>query len=100
MTDMTSVRVAVEDLHGFATGALVAAGLMPGQAATVADALVQADCRGAVSHGVIRLPFLIARLRDGGANATPNLRVLTEAPAMAVIDADHALGMVGAAEGM
>lgn len=100
MNDTTGLRFDVRELHGFCVGTLAAAGLAPGHAATVADALVQAECRGASSHGLIRLPFLIARLRDGGANLRPRPRVLTEAPAMAVIDADRALGMIGAAEGM
>jgi LDH2 family malate/lactate/ureidoglycolate dehydrogenase len=100
MNITTSQRFAVDELHGFAVKALVAAGLLPGHAATVADALVQADCRGAVSHGLIRLPFLIARLTDGGANKRPELRIITEAPAMAVLDADAALGPIAAAEGM
>lgn len=100
MNEWTSLRFDVRRLHGFAVSALEAAGLAPGHAVTVADALMQADCRGAASHGLIRLPFLLARLRDGGANVHPHLRVLTEAPAMAVIDADRALGMIGAAEGM
>lgn len=100
MTSQTTKRFAVAELHALAAGALEAAGLRPGDAATVADALVQADCRGAASHGLIRLPFLIARLRDGGANASPNLATIVDAPAIAVLDADGALGPVAASHGM
>lgn len=100
MTSEMTKRFAVAELHDFAAGVLGAAGLRPGDASTVAGALVQADCRGVVSHGLIRLPFLIARLRDGGANALPQLNTVVDAPAIAVLDADGALGPVAASHGM
>lgn len=90
------LRIAPDRLTSFATDVLVAAGLEQGPAGIAAGALVQADCRGAASHGVIRLPFLVARLRDGGANKRPDLKILSEAPAMAVVDGDGALGPVAA----
>lgn len=100
MTSETIKRFTVTELHAFAVSALKAAGLRPGDAMTVADALVQADCRGAFSHGLIRLPFLIARLRDGGANAQADLQIVVDAPAIAVLDADGALGPIAASHGM
>ena len=93
-------RVAHGDLHRFAVRTLEAAGLAREKAETVADALVQADARGAASHGVIRLPSLVARLTDGGANVAAMPQVVSDAPAMAVIDAHGALGPVAAAFGM
>lgn len=100
MTSQTNQRFAVEELHAFTASVLAAAGLSSDDAVTVADALVQADCRGASSHGVIRLPFLVSRLRDGGANAQAQLRTIVDAPAIAVLDADGALGPVAAGHGM
>ncbi|TKT69469.1 Ldh family oxidoreductase [Aquamicrobium sp. LC103] len=100
MTSDTTKRFAVAELHAFAASALQAAGLRSGDAETVADALVQADCRGAASHGLIRLPFLIARVRDGGANAQAQLQTVVDAPAIAVLDANGALGPVAASHGM
>lgn len=91
-----SKAFAPQSLIDFSAAVLIAAGLLPKSAQIVAAALVQADCRGASSHGLIRLPFLVARLRDGGANKQPQLRVLTDAPALAVVDADGALGPVAA----
>lgn len=90
----------VRALHGFAEKVLEAAGLQPGHASVVADALLQADSRGAASHGLIRLPFLVARLRDGGANADPQFQVVVDAPSISVLDADGALGPLAASRGM
>lgn len=66
----------------------------------MADTLVAADLRGANSHGVIRLPFLVDRLLKGGANRRPDIRVLSDAPATALIDGDGALGPVTACRAM
>lgn len=93
-------RYGVAALHSFSRSILVAAGMEPAAAETVTDALVQADCRGAASHGLIRLPFLVERLVDGGANPRPDIRVVNEGPATAVVDADAALGPVAAAYAM
>ncbi|WP_099867257.1 Ldh family oxidoreductase [Pararhizobium haloflavum] len=89
-------RYGATALHGFARSILVSAGMEPAGSGSVADALIQADCRGAASHGLIRLPFLVKRLVDGGANPRPVFRVVGEAPATAVVDADAALGPVAA----
>ena len=96
MNTFNRQRFGVAALHDFTVSILVAAGMETAPAGSVADALVQADCRGASSHGLIRLPFLAARLADGGANPRPDIRIVTEAPAMAVVDADAALGPVAA----
>ena len=66
----------------------------------MADTLVAADLRGANSHGVIRLPFLVERLLKGGANRRPDVRVLNDAPATALIDGDGALGPITACRAM
>jgi L-2-hydroxycarboxylate dehydrogenase (NAD+) len=52
-----------------------------------ADVLVAADLRGIASHGVARLRRYVAGLRDGVMIARPQVRVLTETPATAALDA-------------
>ncbi|KAA2211576.1 Ldh family oxidoreductase [Teichococcus oryzae] len=93
-------RYASSDLRNFAAMLFAAEGLSAGHAAISADCLVAADLRGTHSHGVIRLPFLLQRLRQGGANPRPALRVLRDAPATALIDGDGGLGAVTAHEAM
>jgi LDH2 family malate/lactate/ureidoglycolate dehydrogenase len=81
-------------LAGFATEVLVASGLGRDHAELIADTLVAADLRGTTSHGIIRLPFLAARLRRGGANPRPALRTLREDVSTALVDGDRGLGQV------
>ncbi len=69
-------------------------------ARTCARALVEADLRGAWSHGVARLPMYCARLVKGVSRARPNIRVERVAAAAALVDGDHGLGLVIAPRAM
>jgi LDH2 family malate/lactate/ureidoglycolate dehydrogenase len=94
------MRLAPDTLRHFVTRVFQAAGLALDHATTMAESLVMADLRGTHSHGVIRLPFLVERLERGGANRVPQLRILREAPATALIDGDRALGAITATRAM
>lgn len=93
-------RVSESSLRAFAASTFAAAGLDVAQAAAVAGALVEADLRGTHSHGVIRLPFLVQRLIDGGANRAPRIAVVRDAPGTALLDGDRALGAIAARQAM
>ena len=60
----------------------------------VADSLVDAELEGQASHGFIRFPFVLDRLRMGLINPRPSMRLTSERPAVAVLDADNCLGPV------
>ncbi|HEX5501903.1 MAG TPA: Ldh family oxidoreductase [Thermomicrobiales bacterium] len=92
--------VPAEDLTALCRDILAAAGLPDGDAALAASAIVAADLRGAPSHGVRLLPGYVARLRAGGINPRPRLRVTREGPAVALLDGDHGMGHVVAARAM
>lgn len=94
------VRVKVEDLMSFATDVFASAGLANSDAAVVVQCLLTAEARGTHSHGLIRLPFLVKRLQDHGANTNPKMALISEAPATALLDADYALGPVAASRAM
>ncbi len=94
--DERCVRIPAEDLQRLAQAAFERVGLDPANAGAVSDTLVQADLRGTYSHGVIRLPFLVARVQKGGANPRPAVRVVRDDAATAVVDGDRALGQVTA----
>ncbi len=94
--DEQVVRIPSAELATFTRAAFARCGLGDDDASAVADTLAQADLRGTYSHGVIRLPFLVGRVRKGGANPLPNIRVVTEDLATAVVDGDRALGQVTA----
>ncbi|MFM9884951.1 MAG: Ldh family oxidoreductase [Burkholderiales bacterium] len=88
----TSARISATELKAFAKRAYLAVGFSETDAATVADLMAQADLYGADGHGVFRLPQYIRRIKAGGVNKTPNIRVLRETVATALIDGDNAMG--------
>ena len=59
---------------------------------TVARMQVETDERGVYSHGTRALPGYVRGIIKGGINPKPAPRVLTEAPATALIDADNRCG--------
>src|ERR1700688_1384424 len=94
MTSMTTndTRIAADQLAAFITRALVAAGLPAADAEPVAGLMVEAALRGSDTHGVIRLPLYVRRIRAGGVNAKPNIRVVSDRPSAALIDGDNGMG--------
>jgi L-2-hydroxycarboxylate dehydrogenase (NAD+) len=88
----TESRIPAPRLAAFVTRALVAAGLPEGDAKTVAELMLEADLRGSDTHGVIRLPLYVRRIRAGGVNAKPNIRVVGERASAALIDGDNGMG--------
>lgn len=58
-----------------------------------ARVLVDADLRGVSSHGIRLLPWNIRRLRGGGVKARPNVREVSNAGAIAILDGDAGIGM-------
>ncbi|PFG39414.1 malate dehydrogenase (NAD) /L-sulfolactate dehydrogenase [Georgenia soli] len=91
---MRSVDFAPADLIGFGSAALAAVGVPQAHAQLTSRSLVAADSRGISSHGLLRLPLYIEAIRAGGINATPTLTWSAGSAAVAVLDADGALGQV------
>lgn len=85
-------RIAADRLAAFIIRALGAAGLSQQDAEIVAGLMVEADLRGSDTHGVIRLPLYVRRIRAGGVNAKPDIRVVSDRPSAALIDGDNAMG--------
>src|SRR5712692_11247827 len=85
-------RVPAPALAAFIARAFAAAGLPAGDAEIVAGLMVEADLRGSDTHGVIRLPLYLRRLRSGGINAKPNIRVISDRASVALIDGDNGMG--------
>jgi LDH2 family malate/lactate/ureidoglycolate dehydrogenase len=77
-----------------------AAGLPREDAQQAANILVAADLRGVWSHGVARVPMYLARVRNGTANAKPNIRIQRVMAAAALVDGDNGLGLVVAPKAM
>src|ERR1700752_1299208 len=85
-------HIAAATLAAFIARAFAAAGLPPDDAQTLAQLTVEADLRGSDTHGVIRLPLYVRRIRAGGVNARPNIRIVNDRPSAALIDGDNGMG--------
>lgn len=84
----------INDLVRLAGSVLQAYGVPAADAELTARSLVQADQRGIYSHGLLRLPLYSEALRLGGINANPAMTFSSTRNAVAVLDADGALGQV------
>src|SRR5262249_56780266 len=82
------------DLERFAGALCEAAGVAPAMADEWAKSLVWANLRGVDSHGVLRIPGYIERLKTKAINPAPDMRVEQRSGAIAVLEADRAPGAV------
>jgi LDH2 family malate/lactate/ureidoglycolate dehydrogenase len=85
-------RVSLDAARAFTQAAFAQAGLPAGDAATVAMLMAQADEQGSDGHGILRLPQYIRRIKAGGINVTPDIRVVQERAAMALVNGDNGMG--------
>ena len=80
------------DLEAFVARALTVVGLPAPDAEQVARLMILADLRGSDGHGIFRLPQYVRRIRAGGTNVRPNIRVVQETDATALVDGDNGMG--------
>lgn len=87
--------VPVDGLLSFAEAVLRTQGVPHGDAQLTARVLLDADLRGVESHGMAHLvDFYLRRLQRGQINPRPDIRVTSDAPSAATIDADNGPGFV------
>ena len=94
MASDNGVTVMPGPMRDFVTRVFMTQGLSQEDAGIVANTLVEADLRGVYPHGVLRVDPYIARLRAGGMNPKPNIRVVRETPGTAIVDGDNGAGQV------
>jgi LDH2 family malate/lactate/ureidoglycolate dehydrogenase len=87
-----NVTVEYASLQAFISRALQSVDIPADDANVVAGLMAQADLQGSDGHGVIRLPQYVKRIRAGGINTRPNIQVVQERAAMAIVDGDNAMG--------
>jgi LDH2 family malate/lactate/ureidoglycolate dehydrogenase len=101
---MEKVRAAAtvrwEEAVDFAAEAFAATGVPAADARKAAEALVDADLHGTVTHGLKNLRNYVSALLDGRINPRPNMRDVGGAKAARVISADNGLGHVAGHVGM
>jgi L-2-hydroxycarboxylate dehydrogenase (NAD+) len=85
-------RVPVSAVTGMIVDAMIKSGLPAGDAAKVAELMVEADLTGSDAHGVFRLPQYVYRLKISSTNPRPNIKIERSAPATAMVDGDNGMG--------
>lgn len=90
MSEATAIPLGA--LRNFVASALASQGVSQADARQVATLMVEADAYGYDTHGVFRLRQYMARLREGGCNPSPQIRIVAEQSATALIDGDDGLG--------
>lgn len=88
------IRIEGPKLQGFVKNVLVKSGMTEKDATTVADHIVFCNLRGIDSHGVMRIPAYLERLKEGGTKTNPKIKVLMKRPSAILLDGDDGMGQV------
>ena len=86
------VTIKIENLERFIKDSFLQVGLEDNQAGIAAKHMVFADSQGTDTHGIIRLPIYIERIKKGLIKAKPQLKWEKQTPNSAVLDGDQAIG--------
>lgn len=89
-------RVSAEGLLRVVTDAFTRCGMSDEDAALLADSLVAADLRGVHSHGVLRVPEYVKKLREEGVDPRGRPSVVRDAGAALVVDGGNSMGQIAA----
>ena len=87
-------RIDAAALHDFSVSLCRAAGLSADDAALLSDSILFAECRGVTSHGLLRLPQYVARLRSGATASNVPMPFTMESGGTARLDAQNGLGQL------
>ena len=69
-------------------------------AVDIANVFVKAELRNLPSHGMIRIKDYFQLWEAGRINTKPSVKIVHETPGTAVVDADNAVGIIGATRSM
>jgi L-2-hydroxycarboxylate dehydrogenase (NAD+) len=89
---MPDPRIPAAQVRRFINAAMERLGLPAEDAHCVADLMTQAELQGSDGHGVIRLVPYARRIRAGGVNVRPHIRIVKEKAGMALLDGDNGMG--------
>jgi LDH2 family malate/lactate/ureidoglycolate dehydrogenase len=85
-------RVSVVRLQQFIASVCCKVGIPSDDAAVIAELMARADVNGSDGHGVFRLPQYVRRILGGAVNVRPDIRIVAESPAAALVDGDNGMG--------
>ncbi|MFW5683861.1 MAG: Ldh family oxidoreductase [Spirochaetota bacterium] len=89
-----TTAISHERLDQFTRGVLEAMAVPPDESAMVSDCLLYANLSGVDSHGIVRLPHYVRRLRNGTIKSRPVITYSRPQPALLGVDGDDGLGHV------
>ena len=90
--------VEADTLTQFGTNVLTALGVPTDDAHLLSDSLVVAELWGHSSHGMLRLPWYVERLRSGAMAAVTQSQTVIDSGAVVVLEGHHGVGQVLTAE--
>ncbi|HCP01829.1 MAG: lactate dehydrogenase [Alphaproteobacteria bacterium] len=85
-------RFTRDQIEAFMARCFTATGIPCADAATVARLMAEGDMLGKDSHGIFRLPGYIGRLKARGFNPIPDIKIVEDRTAMALLDGDNGMG--------
>jgi LDH2 family malate/lactate/ureidoglycolate dehydrogenase len=88
------VTVRERTLKDFCTEILTRVEVSQEDAVKISHNLVEADLGGVASHGIVRLPIYVQRIRAGVVNPRPKIRIVRETLTTAVVDGDNGMGQL------
>lgn len=89
-------RVSAEVLDRAVRNIFERCGMSCADAALLSQTLVTADLRGVHSHGVLRVPDYVEKLRTGGVNPAGRPSVVKDSYAALVVEGGNSMGQIGA----
>ena len=89
---MKTRNVKADQLRSFIASAFEACGMPAHHAARMGHLMAEADIGGQDGHGVFRLPMYIKRIKAGGMDVNPDIKVISERTATALLDGGNGPG--------
>jgi LDH2 family malate/lactate/ureidoglycolate dehydrogenase len=89
---MTDIRIPYAQLQRFMGVTMERLGLPSADASVVGSLMAEAELQGSDGHGVIRLLPYARRIKAGGMNLTPQIKITSERAGMALLDGDNGMG--------
>lgn len=86
------ITIGAERLSSFIGEIFTRAGCDGKEGLTVATSLVGANLTGHDSHGIVRVPRYVQQLKDGTLVAGRTVKVISDTPVIAVVDAEYGFG--------
>lgn len=83
-----------QDLHRFVSALFEETGLSPQNADFFAQSLVDINLWGIDSHGILRVPIYVKRLRSGACNPRPEIKTVKSAITLEVLTGDDGPGQI------